>query len=501
MTSRQDAGPTTVRPLGRVATRAWSLSTVNTAVSRLGTLAIGIVLARLLGPEAFGMFAVATVALVAVLSFNELGVSLAIVRWPGDPARIAPTVTTISVASSTLLTIGALLGAPAFAAGMGDAGATPVVRVMMLCILINGIVATPAALLQRDFAQGRRMVVDQVNVWVGAFVSVGLALAGSGAMSLAIGRIAGTVLSAGLFLRYSPLPLRLGFDADIARRLARFGLPLAGASIIVFLVGYVDQLFVGALLGSTALGFYVLAFNLASWPVSMFSQPLRSVMPAVFARIQHDRPASSAALRAILGVLGSVAIPVCLLLAGAAGPIIAVVYGPAWAAAAPVLTWLAGAAVLRIVFELAYDYLVVLGRTGGLLVIQVVWVVALVPALLLGSRVDGLTGLAAAQIAVALVVVLPLYLVQINRAGVPAQVVLRRLGRPVAGGFVVLGSALVLGAKLSSSVLVCLAAGVTTVLVVAVLLWWERPALRHLKQLSTPSLASATPVSDEPVQT
>ena len=40
------------------------------------------------------------VALLAVLTFNELGVSLAIVRWPGDPRAIAPTVTTISIASS-----------------------------------------------------------------------------------------------------------------------------------------------------------------------------------------------------------------------------------------------------------------------------------------------------------------------------------------------------------------------------------------------------------------
>ena len=77
---------------------AWGL--LNTVVSRLGTLGIGIVLARMLGPESFGTFAVAMVALMAVLSFNELGVSLAIVRWPEDPAKIVPTVNTISVAGA-----------------------------------------------------------------------------------------------------------------------------------------------------------------------------------------------------------------------------------------------------------------------------------------------------------------------------------------------------------------------------------------------------------------
>ena len=81
-------------------------------------------LARLLGPHAFGTFAVALVALLAVLSFNELGVSLAIVRWQSDPAEIAPTVTTLSLVSSIIIYIGCFFGAPAFASAMGAPAAT-----------------------------------------------------------------------------------------------------------------------------------------------------------------------------------------------------------------------------------------------------------------------------------------------------------------------------------------------------------------------------------------
>src|ERR1039458_2807890 len=76
--------------IGR-ASRALGVSFINIAAARLGTLAFGILLARLLGPHEFGTYAVAFVALLAVLSFNELGVSLAIVRWPGEPREIAPT--------------------------------------------------------------------------------------------------------------------------------------------------------------------------------------------------------------------------------------------------------------------------------------------------------------------------------------------------------------------------------------------------------------------------
>ncbi len=160
--------------------RALLWSFANTAVGRFGTLAIGIVLARLLGPEEFGTFAVALVALMAVLSFNELGVSLAIVRWENDPEEIAPTVTTISVCMSVLLTAGAVVGAPYFAEAMGSPEAAPLIQLLSLCVLINGIVATPAALMQRLFRQDQRMVVDQVNVWLGDIRVAGDGCSGAG---------------------------------------------------------------------------------------------------------------------------------------------------------------------------------------------------------------------------------------------------------------------------------------------------------------------------------
>src|SRR5215472_2652981 len=91
--------------IGR-ASRALTLSFISVAVLRFSMLGVGVLLARLLGPHAFGTFAVALVALLAVLSLNELGVSLAIVRWPDDPSEIAPTVATISCISSGILFIG-----------------------------------------------------------------------------------------------------------------------------------------------------------------------------------------------------------------------------------------------------------------------------------------------------------------------------------------------------------------------------------------------------------
>ncbi|TRW43581.1 oligosaccharide flippase family protein [Georgenia yuyongxinii] len=464
---------------------AWSFA--NTVVSRLGTLAVGIVLARLLGPEEFGTFAVALVALTAVLSFNELGVSLAIVRWAGDPRRIAPTVMTISVLTSVVL-FGIVFGlAPAFSTAMGDPGATPIVRVLGVAIVVSGIVATPAMLMQREFLQRRKMLIDQVSVWLGTGVSLAMALAGAGAWSLAVGRLAGGIVSVVMFLLLSPVPCRFGLDRSSLRPLLQFGLPLAGASAIVFALNYADQLVVGGMLGSTALGFYVLAANLSGWPVNVFSQPLRSVAPPVFARLKHTPAQMRETFCSLLGVLARVALPVCLVLAGAAGPIVTFVYGEEWGMAASALTWLAVFGAFKIIFELVYDFLVIAGASGVILRIQTLSLIVIVPVVLAGAVVDGIRGVAAAQAVTAALILFPLYLYQLSRVGVPVVAAVRRLAAPavvsVTTGFAAWG----LGVVVESDALASMIAGAGVALAVAGLLLADRASLRHLRMSAAPA--------------
>ncbi|MCX8453883.1 oligosaccharide flippase family protein [Paenarthrobacter ureafaciens] len=462
--------------------KAFGLGVINAFVTRLGTIGIGIALARLLGPAEFGTYAVAFVALIAVLSFNELGVSLAIVRWPGDPKAIAATVTTISTGCSVILFAATYFAAPYFASAMGNPAATDVVRVMAACIVLNGLVATPAALLQRYFRQGQRMAVDQVNVWLGAGVSLALVIAGMGAMSLAVGRVAASVVSGILFVAFSPLPFRFGFSAKSAKELLLFGLPLAGASLVAFGVGYVDQFVAGNMLGSVTLGLYVMAFNMAGWPAALLSQPLRSVAPATFARLQ-DRPEDMrAALLSLLGVLSAVLLPVCAVMMGCSVALVTFVYGDAWAPAGLALVWLAPLAALRIIHELLYDYLVVLGLSMSIFNVQAAALVALIPALIAGAAWGGMPGLAAAPFAVAVAVTTPMYLRTLRRAGVRTKDMAGRLALPV-GAAVVTGAGSFLAAQeLRSPVVAVLAgSGIGLVAIVATLAF-KRAELRDVRR-------------------
>ncbi|WP_153503489.1 oligosaccharide flippase family protein [Cumulibacter manganitolerans] len=465
----------------RRASRAFGWSFGNTVAARLGTLTIGIALARVLGPEEFGIFAIATVTLLAILSFNELGVSLAIIRWRDDPATIAPTVNTVAALSSGLLTAAVMLAAPGIASLLGDPRATTVIRVLAVSILLDGLVATSAAVMQREFMQKQRTIADQVNTWLGAGLSLLLALLGWGAMSLAIGRLAGSLVHGALLVHWSPIGYRFGWDRDIARRLFRFGMPLAASSIVVFASGYVDQMIVGAVAGAQALGFYVLAFNLASWPVSIFSLPLRAVAPAAFSALKDEPERMTRNFTRVLTLLSCVALPACLAVSGAAGPVVHFVYGAAWAPAAHVLVWMAAFAALKIWFELAYDYVVVQGKPGFLLVVQISSFAVALPLMLWAVRQGGGPAVAAVQFLVGVVVVVPLYVLGLQRIGVRPGRVLCAVLLPVGAGLVAWLVGWQLARALTPAFVAASAAGLVAVLIIAALAWWQRNDLRLLR--------------------
>lgn len=465
------------------ASRAFVWSVANVVVGRLGTMAINVALARMLGPGQFGVYAVALVALVAVLSFSELGVSLAIVRWNDDPADVAPTVTTLSTLLSAALSVALALSAPWVAQVMQAPEATSVIQVMSIAILINGIVAAPAALLQRELLQRRRMIIDQVNTWLGAVVSIALAAAGLGAMSLAWGRITGALVSGAMFIVMSPLRFRFGWDRRMARRLVRFGLPLAAASVVTFAAGYADQLLVSALLGANALGLYVLALNVAGWPTSLLSQPLRSVAPAALARLQHDPPAMSRSFLRLVHLVLVVTVPMCVGLSATAGSVVSIVYGGKWADSAPVLSWLALVAVTKIVFELAYDFIVVSRGSATVLTTQSVWILLLVPAVVVGSGF-GLAGVGMAQFAVGALVMVPVYAVALHRRGVHWGAQLRAGALPAMAGLGLWAPCYAVDAAIDSPWLSLVASAVPAVVV----LWlMARPQLPAIKGLLRPA--------------
>ncbi|GAA3593853.1 lipopolysaccharide biosynthesis protein [Kineosporia mesophila] len=421
----------------------WSF--VATVVIRFSSLGVSVAMARLLGPSEFGVYAVAFVVLAAVLSLNELGVSVALVRYQGDERVVVPTVATLSMLGSLVCYAVIFSVAPGVAASFGAPAAVGPIRLIGLCVIVDGLAAVPVALLQREFRQKRRAVADITNFGVGSVISIGLAVAGMGAVSLAAGRIVGSVASVVLLVSSVRGRWRFGWDRNQAGGLLAIGLPLAGSSLVVFGILSLDQFIVGHLGGATVLGIYVLAFNLSSWPVTALSQPVRAVTLPLFARLADDPARFSRTAVDCLGALLAVTVPVATGLGASAYPLVRVVYGPDWVSSSPVLVWLAVLGGCRVLLELFYDLLVALGATRQLFGLQVAWLVVLAVGLPVGQHLGGPVGVAVAHSLVCLFVIVPLNVrAMVMRTGTPVRaLVLASLG-PAAGGCVIVLTAVAL---------------------------------------------------------
>src|ERR1700694_1060337 len=289
--------------------------------------------------------------------------------------------------------------------------ATGVLRLLVLTVVINGIDAVPGALLTRSFRQDRRTIADLVGSVLSIGLSIALALAGEGAWSLAWGRLFGNMVNSSLVIRFSLKRYWPGFHRDAARRLLAYGVPLAGSTLLSVAVLNVDYVIVGRTLGTIALGFYLLAFNISSWPINFFSVAIQQVSIAGFAKLQDDRAKLHSGFIRSMTLLAVLTVPICVLMSALGHSLVEVVYGAKWTAAAGALQFLALLALIRVGQNLAFDALIAVGKARATVWLQCGWLVILIPTLLAGAHIDGIRGVAIGQILVGVSVVIPLYLV------------------------------------------------------------------------------------------
>jgi O-antigen/teichoic acid export membrane protein len=404
-------------PVAGLATRLRSgalWGSVNVASSRLLSFVSTIIVARLIEPEHFGALAVAIVVQTLAMNVAELGATAALGRGDRNADEVAPTVFTISLITSGLLTAAIIVTAPVLATALGDPGAAGVIRVLSITVMLAGLSAVPSAMIWRDFLQGRRIAVDLGNILVTLALVIPLALMGWGAMALAWSRVGGQLFSTIGYWIITPKRYLPGFNRAEAPAILRLGIPLALSNLVVFALLNLDYIVIGRLLDPVALGLYLLAFNLASLPSSVITAIIRTVAVPAFGRMHAAGTLGSAAVR-VAGGLSYLAFPVSALIAGLGTPLIVAFYGETWRGAGVAMLGLGVFGVARILTELFADLCVGAGKTIGLFWVQVLWFAALIPIMFAAVSQWGIAGAGFAHAAAATVVAIPAYLVIVRR--------------------------------------------------------------------------------------
>jgi PST family polysaccharide transporter len=421
----------TAEAIGRRAGRSLRWTLLGSVISKLGSLGMGLVLARLLTPEDFGTYAIAAAALAFVLHVNDIGVMAAVVQWRGRFEDVAPTGSVLAFLSSIVIYAAFFVGAVPFAALAGDPAAAPVVQLLTTVILIDGVTAVRVASLQRCFRLNRLVQGNLVGLVLQAVVSIWLAAAGAGAYAFAWGQVVGSCATGVFVFAAAQLPLRLEVRRTIAAKLMRFGVPVAFSLGVEAILLNADYVIVGQMLGTATLGYYLLAFNISSWLPTAVGTAVRYVSIPSFSRLSEDSAIFGSSVQRALTMLFTAILPVAIIMTLLAEPLIEFLYGAKWMPSAPILQVLAALSLFRMLVALVTEALLGSGQTLDVVWLNTGWALALVPALIVGTHLDGARGTAAAHASVALLVAIPLATLALRRMKVPLGTLARSTVRPI----------------------------------------------------------------------
>ena len=256
---------------------------------QLLSIAAMLVLARVLTPADFGLVALATLV-VSVLGYvQESGVGAALVHFRGDPRETASSALVFASASGLALACIVALAAPVYATFVHNPDVAPLVRALSVLLLFRGLAVVPAALLERELDFKTKLKGELASYIMQASVAVGCALAGFGAWSMIFGLIAAEAthtLVVWILVPWRPSPRDASFP--VLRKMLRYGRFVSLANLSNLLNHSMDNLVVGRVLGSAALGVYALAWRFAELPTTVIGPIVGRAMFSVYSQLQDD---------------------------------------------------------------------------------------------------------------------------------------------------------------------------------------------------------------------
>lgn len=407
-------------------TTVWSLvwAFLATAAAKLSWLVALALLARILSPADFGLFAFGLVYITYVETVGDLGTGAALIYTPRRVDDAAQVTFYANLAMGVTWFTVTQLAAPWVAEFFRNPAGEPILRALAFSFLLKGLGNTHDALCRKGMRFKARLVPELLLALGKAALAVVLALQGFGVWSLVWGQLLGVGLwTVGLWW-IVPWRPSWSFPRDRVRPLVRYGRGIVAVNVLAGIVHHADLVVVGRMVGTTALGFYQIAARVPEMTVTLAVWVTGHVLFPAFSRLHaaggHLREAFLSALRWI----SLLTVPAAAGLFLVAEPLVLTLFGSRWTPAVPILQALAVYTGIRSLGSHAGDVLKATGRTGLLAGLGVIKALVLVPVLILaGSR--GAVAVAAALAGVTLLTVLLNWVVIAKVASIPARDLLR----------------------------------------------------------------------------
>lgn len=323
-----------------------------------------VVLARLLSPQDFGVFAMVMPITAFVMVFQDLGLSQAVISSREITRRQMSGLFWINLGVSTLLAAVLAACAPLLGLFYGEPKVVALTLALSATVVIAGLGAQHFALLARDMRFKPLAVIDVASNAGGLATALLIAWWRPSAWALFASTAAS--MSIGLACAWAFTGWRPGRPAPLGevRAMLKIGGGVTTFNISNFFARNLDNVLIGRFAGAAQLGLYDRAYKLLLLPLQQINNPVGRVMTPVLSRLVGEPERYRQAYTRTAQQILLITVPGVLFLIFTADKLIPVLMGEEWKAAAPIFAWL-GLAALHQPFSSTAGWLFISQQRAG----------------------------------------------------------------------------------------------------------------------------------------
>ena len=321
-----------------------------------------IILARLLAPSDFGLLGIAMLAIATLETFSQTGFQAALIQKKENVESYLDTAWTVSAIRGILLFLILFLSAPLVAKFFNSPQATLIIKVIAVSTLLSGFRNIGILFFQKEMEFDKQFFYELSATLVDLTIAITLAFMLRNVWALVWGGLAANFVR--LFMSYvlhSYRP-RVRLDKSEFKGLFGFGKWVLGSSALVFLVTQGDDIFVGKMLGVTALGLYQMAYLISNLPATEITHVISQVTFPAYSKLQDDVKRLREAYLDVLKLTAFISIPMTGGIFILAPEFTEIFLGTKWMPMVPAIQVLVFAGMIRSIAATSGTLFVAIGR-------------------------------------------------------------------------------------------------------------------------------------------
>jgi len=270
--------------------RALSWSAGARLTTQALSMVFGILLARLLTPDDFGLLAMVAIFAGFTALLADVGLGSALVQKRDATDLHFNSVFWTNMALGGALTLALFSASGGIAAFFQRQELVAIVQILSLQFILGGLSMVQRQRLSRALRFKMLSLADLAGLLVAGLLAITLAWQGFGYWALVAQSLTQRLVSTAIIWAGSGWSPRLHFSIEALQEVFGFSLYVFATRTLQYFTTNVDKLITGRMLGGAAVGLLSKAQSIMLIPLQNISQVIGSVMFPALSEIQGDRP-------------------------------------------------------------------------------------------------------------------------------------------------------------------------------------------------------------------